>query len=325
MSVLVLSEECDPTADAVIESLQRHDAPVYRVDLGWFPTRLDLDAVLGVAGWNGALRAGNREIPLEGLRSVFYRRPTAFTFGPDLTGPELRHARMEAKLGLGGCLWALPGLLWVNHPARQADMHKPVQLAAAKAVGLLVPRTLITNRAEAVQQFARDTDDQIVIKPLGYASILEDGRRTALHTHVLTDDELTDLRGIEATAHLFQCYIADKAYELRLTVVGQGRDAQLFPVAIQAGSSASTVDFRADYSSLSYSVADLPRAVEIGVRAFMNKFGIALGHFDFCVDTNGRHWFLECNGSAGQYQFIESATGLPITDAIANLLQKGAP
>ena len=53
-------------------------------------------------------------------------------FPPGLSGPELRHTRMEAKIGVGGCLWSLPDLLWANHPARQADMHKPAQLAAAK-------------------------------------------------------------------------------------------------------------------------------------------------------------------------------------------------
>jgi glutathione synthase/RimK-type ligase-like ATP-grasp enzyme len=216
-------------------------------------------------------------------------------------------------------------VLWANHPARQADMHKPVQLAAAKAAGLLVPPSLVTNRGDAVQRFAREADGPIVIKPLGYASILEDGGRAALYTHVLTGAELADLRGVEGTAHLFQRFIDDKAYELRLTVVGQGDEAQLFPVAIRAGSSASRVDFRADYEALSYSVATVPAEVDTGVRAFMRTFGITLGHFDFCVDTNGQHWFLECNGSGGQYQFAEQATGLPITDAIADLLQKGTP
>lgn len=323
MGVLVLSEECDPTADAVTEALQQRNVEVHRVDVGWFPARLDLDADLGETGWAGALRAGYREIALEDLRSVFYRRPTPFVFPPGLSGPELRHARMEAKIGLGGCLWSLPELLWVNHPARQADMHKPAQLAAAKTMGLLVPRSLVTNRADAVRRFAREVGGPIVVKPLGYASVVEEGGRRALYTHVLTDGELADLRGVEATAHLLQRYIDRKAYELRLTVVGSGADSQLFPVAIHAVSPKSRVDFRADYDSLSYRVADVPDDVAAGVRAFMRCFGIALGHFDFCVDTSGRHWFLECNGSAGQYQFAEQATGLPMTEALANFLQKG--
>jgi len=324
MSVLILTEEFDPTADAIVETLRsRNSEQVHRVDLGWFPTRMDFDVHLGSDGWTGALRTESRNIPFEGLRSVLYRSPTAFQFAPGLSGAELRHARMEAKIGLGGCLSALPGLLWVNHPARQADMHKPTQLAAARAAGLSVPPTLITNRADAVRRFARQTAGPIVVKPLGYASVLEAGGRRAMYTHLLTDAELVDPQGVEATAHLFQRYIDAKAYELRLTVVGRGDDARLFPVAIHAGSTASRIDFRADYDSLAYSVAEVPSEVASGVRAFMQTFGTTLGHFDFCVDDAGHHWFLECNGSGGQYQFAEKATGLPITEAIADLLEKG--
>ncbi|MGH3625381.1 MAG: ATP-grasp ribosomal peptide maturase [Sciscionella sp.] len=325
MSVLVLSEECDPTVDAVIDALQERAVPVFRCDLGWFPASLHLDAGLGGSGWAGTLRAGNRETTLEGLRSVLYRRPTAFTFPSGLSGPELRHARMEAKIGLAGVLGSLPGVLWVNHPARQADMHKPAQLAAAKAVGLSVPRTLVTNQPDAVRRFAREVGGLIVVKPLGYASIEEEGRSRALYTHVLTDTDLDDLRGVEATAHLFQEYIADKAYELRLTVVGAGQDSHMFGAAIHAGSTESAVDFRSDYASLTYRVVDVPDEVAAGVRAFMAYFSISFGCFDFCVDAaTGRHWLLECN-SAGQFQFVEQATDLPITAALADLLMKGAP
>jgi hypothetical protein len=138
----------------------------------------------------------------------------------------------------------------------------------------------------------------------------------------LTDEELADLRGVEITAHLFQQYVSDKAYELRLTVVGVGDDSRMFGVAIHASSEAAKVDFRADYSSLTYQVVDVPDDVVRGVRAFMRHFAISFGCFDFCVDSTGRHWLLECNG-AGQFQFVEQATGLPITAALADLLQKG--
>ncbi|MBV9312960.1 MAG: hypothetical protein JO100_04300 [Pseudonocardia sp.] len=76
---------------------------------------------------------------------------------------------------------------------------------------------------------------------------------------------------------------------------------------------------------MTYDVVDIPPEIANAVPAFMRSFGIKLGHFDFCVDTSGRHWFLKCNGSGGQYQFTEYATGLPITDAIAELPRKGRP
>lgn len=54
----------------------------------------------------------------------------------------------------------------------------------------------------------------------------------------------------------------------------------------------------------------------------MNHFGLVYGAFDFAVDAVGTWWTLECN-PAGQYGFIEDATGLPITAALADVLEKG--
>jgi hypothetical protein len=69
-------------------------------------------------------------------------------------------------------------------------------------------------------------------------------------------------------------------------------------------------------------VVDVPEQIRRGVAAFMTHFGLAFGAFDFCVDPDGCWWMLECNGG-GQYGFIEQSTGLPISDAIADLLAKG--
>ncbi|GGJ84592.1 hypothetical protein GCM10010123_12780 [Pilimelia anulata] len=82
------------------------------------------------------------------------------------------------------------------------------------------------------------------------------------------------------------------------------------------------MDFRADYASLTYRVVPTPPEVAAGVAAFLAHFGLAFGALDFAVDRRGRWWFLECN-PAGQVGFIEDATGLPITSAIADTLMEG--
>lgn len=316
MTVLVLAEERDPTADAVVDALNQRDTPVFRCDTAWFPTALSLDAELTEAGWTGTLHGEYREVKLSGLRSIWYRSPTAFAFPAGMTGPERRHAALEAKLGLGGVLWSLP-VLWVNHPARAADAYKPTQLHVARQFGLSVPRTLITNRVEAVLRFAAANEGQVVVKPLGAASIVEVGGRRPLYTRTLNADELADLRGVEATAHLFQQRI-DKAYEVRLIVVGD----LMLSAAIHAGSEAARADFRADYRSLTYDIVDVPPHVAAGVRAFVRHFGLVFGAFDFAVDEAGAWWMFECN-PGGQWAWIEDATGLPITEALVDLLEKG--
>ena len=317
MTVLVLSEDRDPTTDAVVDALNRRGVSLLRCDLGWFPKRLTLDAELRGEGWSGTLRTEHREVPLLGLRSVWYRSPTAFAFPDELSAAERLHAAYEAKFGLGGVLWSLP-LLWVNHPARQADLYKPAQLAVAASCGLAVPETLVTNRPEAVRRFAARVAGPIVVKPMGFASINEEGTRKPIYTHVLATEELADLRGVEVTAHLLQRFVADKAYEVRLTVVGP----HLFAAAIHAASDAARIDFRADYDALTVRIVDTPPPVAAAVRAFMAHFGLVYGAFDFAVDAAGTWWTLECN-PGGQYGFIEDATGLPITAALADLLEKG--
>lgn len=171
-------------------------------------------------------------------------------------------------------------------------------------------------RADAVTRFARQCDGRLVVKPLAHGTILEEGPSKALFTHRLSTADLIDLAGVDATAHLFQQLIIDKVFEVRLTVVGR----RVFAAALRSDSAAGQVDWRRDYSALRYRVIEPPDPVTKGVAAFMDEFGLNFGAFDFAVDTEGVWWFFECN-SAGQFRFVEQATGLPITSALADLLE----
>ncbi len=161
MTVLVLTEECDPTADRVISELHRREVPVFRCDTSWFPDRLHLAAQLDSDGWSGMLRTPHRAVELSDLRAIWYRRPTVFSFPEGMSGPEREHAGWEAKFGLGGVLMSLP-ILQVNHPSREADAcYKPYQLATATRCGLTVPDTVVTKNAEALRRFADRVDGRI--------------------------------------------------------------------------------------------------------------------------------------------------------------------
>jgi ATP-grasp ribosomal peptide maturase len=318
VTVLVLAEEHDPTVDRIVTELARRDVPVFRCNLGWFPQRMSLGAQLRAGRWCGLLRTEHRDVELVDIHSVLYRRPTSFTFPESLSGPERRHATWEAKLGVGGILGGIDAL-WVNHPTATADCaYKPVQLATAERCGFAVPPTLITSVSDDVHAFAAE-HGQIVVKTLAFGAIFEDGGGKILYTHALTADDLADLAGVETTTHLFQKFINDKAFEARVTVVGGDR---MFAAAIHAGSDDARVDFRADYGALSYRVIEVPQQVAEQIRMFMKELRINYGAFDFVVDHDQRWWWLEVN-SGGQYGWIEGATGLPITAAMADLLEKG--
>lgn len=319
MTVLVLTEECDLSADRVVAELGRRGVPVFRFDLGWFPTGLTADFELDGDCWSGVLRTPHRSVELAEVRSIWYRRPTAFRFPEGMSGPERQHAGWEARFGLGGVLASLP-VLWVNHPGREADAsYKPWQLVIAARCGLRVAKTRVTNDPKAIGRFAARFDNRIVVKALGSNAIFEAGGPKVAYTHPLSEADLSDLSGVELTTHLVQEWV-DKACEVRLTAVGD----QLFAAAIDADSAAARIDWRADLNALTYRVIDVPEPVAAGVRAYLAAFELRYGAFDFAVTPAGEWIMFECN-PGGQFGWIEGNTGLPITAALGDLLERGEP
>jgi hypothetical protein len=101
-------------------------------------------------------------------------------------------------------------------------------------------------------------------------------------------------------------------------VVIVGED--LFAVAIHAGSPESYIDWRSDYPALSYDLINLPAPVVTGSHGMMTDLGLVYGAFDLVISLDSESvWFLEIN-PGGQYGFLETATGAPITDSLVRLL-----
>ena len=313
-TVLILTERLDPTADLVVTALTDRGVPVYRVDTAEFPAALTLTARLGGArpaeeGWSTQLGSALRSVDLDDVCGAYYRRPTAFTF-PPMSESDRRWAELEARIGLGGLLATVPN--WLNHPSRIGYAeYKPIQLAAAAAAGLCVPRTVITNDPAAAGKFAEETGP-VVYKP--FSSPAErDGRRMFVYTSPVAAADLAD-DAIRHTAHLFQEHL-EKAYEVRLTVV----DDRFFAARLNARSTASQIDWRSDYDAIEYAVTEVPPPVRRGVCELLSRLGLRFAAADFVVTPAGDWYFLDLNPN-GQWAWIEQETGLPICAAIADAL-----
>ncbi|TDD44479.1 hypothetical protein E1263_40660 [Kribbella antibiotica] len=81
------------------------------------------------------------------------------------------------------------------------------------------------------------------------------------------------------------------------------------------------LDWRRDYDLVRYSVIDTPSEVVDACHRYLETFGLVFGAFDFGIreDDEGRAWY-ECN-TGGQWHWLELETGLPMTSAIADLLE----
>ena len=312
-TVLVLSDLLDATADAVIAELELRGVPVFCANPGDFPQTVTLAARLDGDGMTGTVRVRDRRhqrwrsLALGEVGCGYYRRPTAFRV-PDGV-PELWQfwAAREARHGFGGVISALPR--WLNHPADIAYAeYKPVQLHYAAQAGLRIPRTIVTNDPKEAREFGGQVG-QVVHKRLSGAVGPGDP-----FTHLVEPGDLD----VADTAHLFQEWI-DKDHEVRVTIV----DDAVFAVRIDAHTDAAFVDWRADHDRLTYSVADVPPAVEVAMHVLMWRLRLRFTAFDFAVTPTGDWVFLEINPN-GQWLWLQQHTGLPIAAAVATALQDAA-
>lgn len=63
----------------------------------------------------------------------------------------------------------------------------------------------------------------------------------------------------------------------------------------------------------------MPADVAAGLRKLMRTLGLTYGACDFAVTPTGEHLLFEVN-SAGAFGWLEEVMGLPISEAIADVL-----
>ncbi|MFC9910772.1 ATP-grasp ribosomal peptide maturase [Streptomyces sp. NPDC127197] len=310
MTVLILTGDQDVTADMVVVHLNASGVPVVRLD----PADLTGGAALSGEYVHGAFRghlwSAGRLVSMDGLRSVWVRRPGT---------PATRVAEPSAWLTEESSQ-ALYGMLrsstarWMNHPdAARRARYKPWQLRLAQRSGLPVPATLITTFPQAARDFAERFPD-LVVKPVSGAHPQEPPR--AVPTSRVAPD--TDFAAVAFGPTLLQRRIAKRA-DIRLTVVGERMLAARKATAPDADPDEVDVRFATD--NRPWRPSDVPARIADGVRTYLREAELSYGAFDFVEDTDGTWWFLECNQS-GQFGFVEVDTGQPIARTIAEWLAR---
>jgi ATP-grasp ribosomal peptide maturase len=321
--ILILTQELDVHADAVIRELDRRHVPVTRLHTADFPQAVTLTARCRER-WSTTVRTDHRELRLEEVTSVWYRRPAQFKLSPALTTGERRFVLTESRMAFGG-LFESMDCLWVDHPSRlTAANYKPYQLQLAAQCGLSIPRSLITNDPNAFQAFCRECDDRVIFKSLGVGAIDEsgpDGLRP-IFTSLIDPATIGDLAPrVRHAACLFQEYV-DKRVELRVVVVG----SQVFAVAMYSqATETGRIDYRlALNSNMRHELFELPPDVAEQCVAVVRRLGLFFGALDLIVTPHDEIVFLEVN-AAGQWLWLEDEAGVAIKEALTDLLVAGAP
>ena len=301
------------TYDAIAAGLARRGVRAVLVDTAAFPLGIQIEQRVD----GGALTVGGERIDARQICGVWVKlmREAAV---PDAWPASMADAvRYECRVAIRAFLGALDGAVMVNpiHVDVRVAMDKPYQLRVARAEGLNVAETLVTNDP-AVARAAVSGD------PSGWVCKLQTGVApdgSMVFTQRLSEAALGRLDSLSACPMILQRWIP-KRREIRVAWV----DGACFAGALpgQKGGQ-DVVDWRVGQpGTVTWERAEVPPDVAAATARLMARLGLRYGGVDFIEDHDGRWWFLEVN-PAGEWGMLEAELGLPIGDALAGLLTSG--
>ena len=313
-TVLIITNEFDIHADAVVLELNKRNVPVFRFHPDDFPHACSVTIEVQDGSIEGEIATPSRSVAFKDICAAWYRRPQSLFAGSgNLLSTELNnYIRAQSTLTLRTLCESLQ-TLWVCHPRKlqRADI-KALQLAEASKAGLKTPRTLISNRpAKAAAFLDQLGETECAIKPLIPLGVQkEEGYRLPLTT-ILPKGYPLD--SVALAPNMFQPYI-DKEAELRCVVIGE----KIFSARIN---SQVNEDTRKDWRGGAYQLEpfSLPEQVEASILRLMDSFEINFASLDMILTPHGELVFLELNPN-GQWLWLETRLGLPLVESMADLL-----
>ena len=306
--VLILAPEADVHARSV--------AKVLKNDFDMEPRIVDLRTIAQRASitWshdsnsNAVLVDQSNPLFLEDVVSVWYRRPQRPLPDSRVKDPfDRTHVQNEWNTAFHSVLRnAVP--YWVN--PMEADIQagkKPVQLEAARKIGLRTPRTLITNSRADIEAFYESCNRSVIFKPLTAHP------NKFLETRVLDAEAMAHLNSLFLSPVLFQEKV-NTGRDLRVTVMGE----QISAAAIDSQQSEYPLDSRIDMG-VSHKPVELDSDLSKQLLDLMAELGLVYGAIDLIETKDGEIVFLEVN-PGGQFLYIELLASIPLSFQMAELL-----
>ena len=313
----------DIQAEEIVAELAYRGTPVFYIDTTTFLEKCQLSIELGQSGKiPGVLKLPCGNLALDEVKSVWFR-------GPGIASGKIKHPKgsmgdfiaREGEAVLWGVIGVLDRSFWMNHPnAVQAAQDKLTQLNRAEALGLTIPRTLITNNPQKARDFFDTCRGEIILKTFTRLAYLDNGKEYLILTNQVLSQHLRKLESVRTVPCLFQELI-HKDIEIRATIVGR----RLFAAEIHSQSSPiSKDDYRHyDFANTVYQQHTLPQAVASACLSLLDSYGLSFGAIDLIRRPDGEYVFLEINANA-QYLWVQDLTGLQIRESIADVLIQGS-
>jgi glutathione synthase/RimK-type ligase-like ATP-grasp enzyme len=313
-TVLIVTNDHDEHADAVIRELNKRNVPVFRFHPADFPHACSVSIEIEDGCIKGELRNADHRVTFDEICAAWYRRSrNLYMGGISRTSEKLEDYVKAQSTATVVAVCAGLETLWVSHPfkLRRGEV-KALQLAEASRAGLKIPQTLISNDPARATTFVDALGDaECAIKPLMAVGVTdEQGYRLPLTT---TLPPGYSLESVALAPTMLQPYV-DKAFELRCVVMGD----RIFSAKMDSqADEKSRIDWRG--GDPEHEIFDLPEHVEASIHRLMDSFELNFASLDMIVTPEGEYVFLELNPN-GQWLWLELELGLPLVESMADLL-----
>jgi len=179
--------------------------------------------------------------------------------------------------------------------------NKGVQLRLARASGLKVPATLMSNTPEAVRDFFDQNPSDAVCKAFASHVWQQQGSNDIVVTETfrLNREQLPPDEVFTYAPAIYQ-QMVKKQFDVRMVLMGE----RIYSFALRTPG--NSLDWRRDGAlrNLDVETIHTPVDVESAILRFAQKTGVCFGVMDFAVDRGGEWWFLEIN-EQGQFLWLD--------------------
>jgi len=315
MTILLVTNRLDYDTDLVAVELYKRGLDYVRFNTEDLTTKVHVswlltDRAKSYFDFNG------RRVLFDQVSSIWYHCPVDPLPSTEIVAASARQFAASESLASLENAWHSLNCWWVSHPDKlRVASLKIRQLELAREIGFNVPETLVTNIPHDAQSFLSAWNGRTVFKRLLSEAVQDHDGIKEILTSRIEPEHWALLYQVEYAPCQFQQLI-EKAAEIRVTVIGQ----KVFAVAIALPQSASHADLKKEtVSQLPHTPTALPAEIENKCRQLVLNLGLQFGCIDLIQTPTGEYYFLEIN-PMGQWAWIELLTGLPLTEAIADLL-----
>lgn len=328
--VAIVSYPTDSHAQYVMEKLAKKNIRCVILNIGEFPQEFEIGLTIESDRRNNmCFSLDGEKINSEMFHSVWWRRPLG-AYREESFDPIVKYVSSESEAVIRSIPDFLPHAVWVSDPSATREAgRKPRQLRIASALGLRIPRTLISNSPESVRNFLLESGTMpLVMKAVNSAFIRVNPKakdtekmNRVIYTKLVTPEFINaNLDHITSCPFILQEAIA-KEMDIRVTVVGD----RVFAMSIIANmpeGSLETVDWRRMDAERIYSPHILLDKIASACVSVTKQLGLKFGCIDLGFSEREGYTFFEVNPQ-GQWLVSEQVLGYPIADAVVDLLTEG--